>query len=292
MGLHSVYFMGHSRFFIIFWVSYFIYFLSRVLYPIGFNVTHLFEYILGITYQFILFSFLVGLHFYIQKDRLNQIKKMEDWKNETKKRIFLERELIALEERETILADIHDNVGGRLLEIDLLISRLEESEKNNSLILNIKNNISNTIHNLKNRILELEDMDLLRKDLYWGLKNYLVRRYSVKEREISFIVENDFLEYQNKFTSQYRKMLLEIIQEIVNNDLRYGYGDARWKFCMKSITQNRFISLSLETLSNYSEAESNGRGMKILESRIQKAGGQIYIHYHSGHFNIEVDLGI
>jgi signal transduction histidine kinase len=292
MGLHSVYFMGQSRIFLIFWLSYFLYFLSRIIYPIGFEVLNPFEYILGIIYQFILFCFLVLFHFYIQKDRLNQIKKMEDWKNETKKRIFLERELIALEERETILADIHDNVGGRLLEVDLLISRLEESEKNNSLIFIIKNKISNTIYTLKNRILELEDMDLLRKDLYWGLKNYLVRRYSVKEREISFFVDEDLLEYQNKFTSQYRKMLLEILQEIVNNDLRYGYGEAKWKFCMKSITQDKFLSLSLETLSYYSESEPNGRGMKILESRIQKAGGQIYIYYHSGLFNIEVDLGI
>ena len=288
---HAIYLVGNIIYYIFLYIIYFIYFFLRVTNTEFLNAP-IYMYYIALIYQVVIYLFFFVVAIFLFRDRYNQIKKNIDWKKDIRKRIILERELISLEERESILADIHDNVGGKLIEINLLISRLESEGNQSKEILNIKEKIGSTIDMLKNRIIEMEDVDFIRRDLYWGLKNYLVRRYSLNEREIDFQVSDTVILFQDKIKNQFRKLLYEILQEVVNNDLKYGYGTPIWNFFLSEKNGKKIFNFKLKTNSLFKNHNNGGKGNLILQNRIFKAGGTIDVMNNDKSLSIEVELGL
>lgn len=287
----SVFFIGRTRYFIMQYMLYFIYFFVRIKFVKNLKAEY-FLYYVGLIYQMMIFLFLLGFHYFLFIERYNQIRRNNIWKRETKKRILLERELITFEERELILADIHDTVGGKLIELKLLIERLEKKFFTIPEIQLIKNSLLSTIELLKNKVMSLEEVDFIKKDIYWGLKNYLVRRYSVNEREIFLEVGDALTYYREKIDTKHIRILYQVLQEIINNDLKYGYGSPYWFFSLITRDKNQYLSFKLNTSSKYSEVQSKGRGWKILELRVKKAGGNMALFRENESFSIhgEIDL--
>lgn len=274
MYFQSNYYIGKSRYFILQYIFYFLYFFLRINFSKILNAS-IFTYYTGLIYQFMIFSFFLGYHFYMFIERYNQIQKSIRWRQDTKKRIFLERELISFEERELIFGDIHDTVGGRLIELKLRIEGLEKKYGKVLDFQKLKMGIADTIEILKNRVLGLEEVDFIRKDMYWGLKNYLVRRYSVIEREIIFTLGTALVQYSEKIDLKTTRVLYQLLQEIVNNDLKYGIGSPEWKFDLMTIPEGLYLTFELRTRSRYANRSTGGRGWRILELRVKKVGGSI-----------------
>lgn len=274
MFFQSNYQIGKSRYFIIQYISYFFYFAIRVNYSTNLNANN-FMYYTGLLYQIMIFLFFLGYHYFLFLERYEQIQKSIRWRRETKKRIYLERELVFFEERDLIFADIHDTLGGRLIELKLRIEGLEGKFGTKQEFQRLKSGIIETIELLKNRVLSLEEVDFIRNDLYWGLKNYLVRRYSVIEREIKFTLGLDLQNYKDKIDLKSTRVLYQLLQEIVNNDLKYGVEVPEWIFDLRSKEKIKYLTFGLRTKSKYAHRSTGGRGWKILELRVRKAGGSI-----------------
>ena len=101
------------------------------------------------------------------KSELEKLK----WEKETEK---IKQELEIIEEREKIFADIHDNLGGKLLDLSFQLNRIQEDAIiPSSTKEKIKNTINSVLKGLRNRLLIFEDMKKIEENFAVGLQIFL-----------------------------------------------------------------------------------------------------------------------
>ena len=106
-------------------------------------------------------------------------------------------------------------------------------------------------------------MEKIEENFLEGMQNFLIRRYSLVNRKIQFEANSDFqtLCIDKSICIQ----LLNIFQELVNNDLKYGVGKTIWKL---SLADN-MLFLQLQSITVWENKQfSSGNGHKTIQSRV------------------------
>ncbi|MBP9889184.1 MAG: hypothetical protein KBF93_23015 [Leptospiraceae bacterium] len=273
-------------------------------------------YILGVTsyygntYLLGYFGFFIGMVFASGEEYFQSRKKLEEYsknlekiilektvqiekKNkalfeEEKKIINLEKQNAINKERESIFADIHDNLGGKLLDLSIQLNNIQ---LNRPIRLDVKAKISERINEvlkgLRNRLLAFEDMEKIEENFLEGMQNFLIRRYSLVNRKIQFEANSDFqtLCIDKSICIQ----LLNIFQELVNNDLKYGVGKTIWKL---SLADN-MLFLQLQSITVWENKQfSSGNGHKTIQSRVDILNGKYLQQINNGEYQAELKIPI
>jgi len=144
---------------------------------------------------------------------------------------------------------------------------------------------------LRERISIAEDYEMLPKEYFLGLQLMLLRRYSNAKRELEFRVDEKLKEVlQNQEFTKIRMTLFAVIQEVVNNDLKYGNGKSNWSIGFSEKSKNS-LSLNIETNTNYTGYRfSSGHGEINIKNRIKSFHGILSININNNNFNLIITM--
>lgn len=197
----------------------------------------------------------------------------------------------ALEEaRKRFFRNVHDHIGGRLVDMKLLARELAQEERpRREVLADLDQQITDTMEHLRDAIRSSEEEALLRKDFVSGLRLVLMRRYQNAGRMVLF-------ESDERFESALRQPgidrllsgLYAVITEIVTNDLKYGFGKAHWSFGW-----DEQLRVRLRTGSRFVIARNpTGFGTGNIISRVAELGGTVTSDLHDGEFVIAIAISI
>ncbi len=208
---------------------------------------------------------------------------------EQEKRMAIERDLALAHEREKVFVDFHDHFGHllnnlkkKIREIALLkaYSRKKVSELESISDLLIKN--------FRSRLLSLEDMDVLRKDFINGLRLLIFRRYEAANRDTYFFCnEKDAETINQKILLNSKETIYKVAREIINNDLKYGYGKSEWSF--KNMDSEILISFSARSTYKTDKIAS-GFGMRNITAQIGNLGGSFHSYQDKSIYRIAIRI--
>lgn len=206
---------------------------------------------------------------------------------EEKKVIQMEKENTIKQERENIFADIHDNLGGKLLDLSFQLKALQpNSVLSESSSILLQNRIQEVMKGLRSRLLAFEDIKKFEENFENGLHFFLIRRYYPSGRNIEYVFssnDNDFIMNKN-----YNSNFLNILQELVNNDLKYGRGTAVWKIGF----EDGFLRIQLRSATVSETNESRGNGYHTLRRRSELIGADFSDSIEDGFYSAELKLRI
>ncbi len=206
---------------------------------------------------------------------------------EEKKIIELEKESTIKQERENIFADIHDNLGGKLLDLSFQLKSLQpNSVLSESSSLLLQNRIQDVLKGLRSRLLAFEDIKKFEESFEDGLHFFLIRRYYPSNRSIDYVFnteKNDFIINKN-----YNSNFLNILQELVNNDLKYGRGTASWKISL----ENGLLKIEMKSATVTEKSESKGNGHHTIRRRSELIGAEFSDRIEDGFYSAELTLKI
>jgi signal transduction histidine kinase len=189
----------------------------------------------------------------------------------------LERSREALEtQRRQIEANLHDSLGGNLTDIKLALESLLRGNLTHSLKIDIKRldaRVAGTIASLRTELLFLEDLQLAMKDLVSGLNLILLRRYQMTRKPVEITITNETrdnsrrIEELGRLSHETKLELCLMVQELCNNNLKYGVGTANWRIQVapKEIT----ITLDANTRANRKKS-ANGLGNSAISDRAER----------------------
>lgn len=167
----------------------------------------------------------LGYLLYKQQKLKNEQLQKENMLKEALHEIATQNQL--QEQRLQISRDLHDNIGSQLT---FIISSLDNikyalKEKNETLtnkIKGISNFTANTIYELRDTIWAMNKSNISFEDLHTRINNFIINaKESSKDVKFHFTV-NKSLEEKHLFTSVEGMNLYRIIQEAVNNSLKYA----------------------------------------------------------------------
>ncbi|WP_246052985.1 response regulator [Leptospira semungkisensis] len=174
--------------------------------------------------------------------------------------------------RQRINIDLHDHLGGKLTDLKFLSEELlANGNRDEPIFKKINEAVNQSIHILREQMLKIEDLGLLSENFITGINLVLLRRYSDVEREMEFQCQDELLQFfetQRNETSIVE--LYSIVNEITNNDLKYGQGVSKWNFYI----ENQEIAVYMRSESVYHlQKHKTGRGTENLIYRISGLGG-------------------
>ncbi|MFA8299686.1 MAG: sensor histidine kinase [Hyphomicrobiales bacterium] len=222
-----------------------------------------------------MFILAVGIFFFfvtykkrllIKELELNKIKVIHN--NELLKHSIKSQE----KERKRIAKDLHDEIGGSLSAIHLLISFLEKQQPKEyqDNFIEIKDSISDTINNVRRISRNLLPASLERFGLLDSLSE-LINRIA-KSRVISIALyysDEPFRFDRDKEVAVYR-----IIQELINNALKHSEGQ-NIDIKLKMIKNHLIFSVSDNGKGfDSNNKNSSGFGLYSIESRIELLDGK------------------
>lgn len=176
--------------------------------------------------------------------------------------------------RQRINIDLHDHLGGKLTDLKFLSEELMHSIRSEKDIpQKIHETVNQSIEILREQMLKIEDLGLLSENFITGINLVLLRRYSNAERDLEFHCEEDlriFFEGERNENSVVE--LYSIVNEITNNDLKYGKEVTKWNFKV----EDREIVTEMRAKSVYHlKKHRTGRGTENLIHRISGLEGKM-----------------
>lgn len=205
-----------------------------------------------------------------------------------KERAVLERENAVLVERENIFSDIHDNLGGKLLDLSFMLAGLSEDRP---LDAESKKELHSSVldvqKKLRSRLLEFEDRNTIEKNFSTGLRLFLSRRYFSAERRLNFESETDI--EKSPLRTEDLNHFLSIIHELASNDLKYGTGISFWKV---HLDQNRMRILLESDTAWETDQEASGKGHSTIKKRAEIIHSEFKEERTSGKYKAELILSI
>lgn len=177
----------------------------------------------------------------------------------------------AARERERMNADLHDHLGGSLIDLQLMNEQaLEEGGHEREALERMYAKIGEVIRILRNDMLGLEDLALLEENFLEGIQLILLRRYVEAGRELDFQIDATPPPRIGPDRSQ---ILHAVLTEVANNDLKYGSGPALFRF-----RSGERILIEFESRSHYRlETHGTGRGTAGMIRRLSEIGGRLQI---------------
>ncbi|WP_245667216.1 ATP-binding protein [Leptospira tipperaryensis] len=177
--------------------------------------------------------------------------------------------------RQKINIDLHDHLGAKLIDLKFLSEELLSGtiEPNRNLFEKIHGTVNQSIGMLREQMLKIEDLNLVSENFITGVNLVLLRRYSDAGREIDFQCEDELLEIFESHKDEASLMeFFGIINEVTNNDLKYGKGISIWNFSLK----DKEIRMDMRSESGYKLTNNrSGRGTENLIERIVKLDGKM-----------------
>ncbi|WP_232371710.1 ATP-binding protein [Leptospira ainazelensis] len=177
--------------------------------------------------------------------------------------------------RQKINIDLHDHLGAKLIDLKFLSEELLSGsiEPDRHLFEKIHGTVNQSIGMLREQMLKIEDLNLVSENFITGVNLVLLRRYSDAGREIDFQCEDELLAVFDSHKDEASLMeFFGIINEVTNNDLKYGKGISNWNFSLK----DKEILMNMSSASGYKLANNrSGRGTENLIERIAKLEGKM-----------------
>ena len=137
---------------------------------------------------------------------------------------------------------------------------------------------------LRNRLLVYDDIQKIEKNFSEGLELFLVRRYSLADRKIQLSFAPFFGD--NSIPKEKVPLLINVITELVNNDLKYGFGVSKWSINLNQ----KFLSFHMLANTNWNSLLNQTRnGHLTIRKRIdilnavfmEEVNGSLYSFYLS-----------
>jgi two-component system, NarL family, sensor kinase len=192
-------------------------------------------------------------------------------------------EVNALEkDRKRMANDLHDELSPMVAAIKMGINNFELSSPGNSLLLEKTNDI---INNLSLRMREISfnlmPSTLLRKGLKRALEELASHINSNSSLRVQLLIEDIS---DHSFPEEKEVNIYRIMQEIVHNTLKHAHAG---KLKIRMYRDKKYLvitSLDDGTGFNYEKLlkESNGLGLKSIESRVDLLDGEVTVESKEG----------
>ncbi|MCB1305962.1 MAG: hypothetical protein KDK37_16855, partial [Leptospiraceae bacterium] len=143
---------------------------------------------------------------------------------------------------------LHDSLGSRLTDLRILADRLNSEASHGSEQLAAE--IQETISLLHDCIAETDESSALTEDLSLGIEEHIVRRYTRAGRKI----RRTFFREPRGLAPGAAEELFRTVQELVTNDLKYGFGSSEWQLS----TEGSALLLSVKAASKYESSGAAG----------------------------------
>ncbi|RHX90783.1 ATP-binding protein [Leptospira stimsonii] len=192
--------------------------------------------------------------------------------------------------RQKINIDLHDHLGAKLIDLKFLSEELLSGtiEPNRNLFEKIQGTVNQSIGMLREQMLKIEDLNLVSENFITGVNLVLLRRYSDAGREIEFQYNDELLEIFDSYKDEASLMeFFGIINEVTNNDLKYGKGVSNWNFSLK----DKEIRMRMSSESAYKLTNGrSGRGTENLIERIVKLDGRMEMALLQNIYSIDLKI--
>lgn len=183
------------------------------------------------------------------------------------------------EQRLRISRDLHDNIGAQLTFIISSIDNLKYgftdiSEKLNTKLSGISRFTSQTIYELRDTIWAMNKESITYDDLKARIANFIEQAKNASERtQFNFNIE-DNVDQSHVFTSVEGMNMYRIIQEAVNNALKYALAD-KIEVNISREKNQYHIEIS-DNGKGYDPASTEmGNGLNNMKKRSREIGGDI-----------------
>lgn len=187
----------------------------------------------------------------------------------------LESSRKALEsQRKQIEANLHDSLGGNLTDIKLGLEALEKDARARTIkkdIQRLDHRVAGTIASLRTELLFLEDLQMAVDDFISGINLILLRRYQMAKRPVEIRISNQTreegtnIERKGLLTNEVKLELCMMLQELCNNNLKYGALSPVWQIEMNATR----LEISLTGKSRGMKTNA-GKGTETLRRRADK----------------------
>jgi signal transduction histidine kinase len=225
---------------------------------------------------------LIGYLFYGQQKLKNrQLQKESELKNALAK---IETQNQLQEQRLRISRDLHDNIGSQLTFIISSIDNLKFGlEGTSNTVTNklekISDFTSQTIYELRDTIWAMNKTDILVEDLQARISNFIDKANLASNVDFQFILDHAHLK-ETSFTSVEGMNMYRIIQEAVNNALKYSEASLIKVQLAKAKTaeKNRFHLFIIDNGKGFDmEKAIFGNGIANIKKRANELGGTVKI---------------
>jgi|TARA_R100000479_G_scaffold21607_1_gene8268 signal transduction histidine kinase len=225
-------------------------------------------------------AFLLGLLGYLfynqQKLKNRQLKKEGELKTALAK---IETQNRLQEQRLRISRDLHDNIGAQLTFIISSIDNLKfglknATQKTKDKLTNISSFTSQTIYELRDTIWAMNKESITFEDLQARITNF-INQASAASKGVDFTFQvSETISTEHTFTSVAGMNIYRIIQESVNNALKYA--DANNISVAISEEQNKFLITISDNGKGFNITEiQQGNGLNNMKKRAQDLEGNI-----------------
>ncbi|NCO63887.1 MAG: tetratricopeptide repeat protein [Flavobacteriales bacterium] len=235
--------------------------------------------IIGLVILAVVLSFLGYLLYNQQKLKHIQLKKESELKEAL---IKIETQNKLQEQRLRISRDLHDNIGAQLTFIISSIDNLQYGFKiNNEKLTNKLSNISaftkETIYELRDTIWAMNKSKISFEDLQVRTSNFVDKANSIsKDTNFEFILDRSITN-QTVLTSIQGMNIYRIIQEAVNNSLKYSEAK-NIKVAFKKLENTLQISITDDGKGFDIETVEMGNGLNNIKKRAHDISAIININ--------------
>lgn len=221
-----------------------------------------------------LYSILINAKKELEKQVEEQSRKMQ---MQQQSLIQMERSLAAKKERESILSDIHDELGQRVFDLKMLAKRIQtdlpENNPNSALLLESTESI---LKGLRSKVQSSDDIQLMNENFSLGIRTFLFHRYELHNRQIILDLQEEALDWieTNRF---FQQQFIQMLREVTSNDLRYGSRERETEMHIRMNNNKLFVDfVSMSTYINSLEKKlRKSRGSESLLMRVSKLHGKI-----------------
>ncbi|MDH5656904.1 MAG: response regulator, partial [Spirochaetia bacterium] len=184
--------------------------------------------------------------------------------------------------------DLHDHLGAHLLDMEIMLNKINKQSTVESETVNDLNESFNNIKtSIRQRIDWSNDLFQMKNDFFSGIRTALIRRYAASDRFILFKL-NFKPEKKTVFSTANRagENLIAVILEIASNDLKYGFGKSIYN--LDIIDSKLHFSFSASTLLD--TAGKNGHGKGNIQKRILEIGGSVSEEIRDRRYSLEFEI--
>lgn len=222
---------------------------------------------------------LLGYLLYSQQKLKNRQLKKEGELKTALARIETQNKL--QEQRLRISRDLHDNIGAQLTFIISSIDNLkfgfsDISEKLSQKLTGISNFTSQTIYELRDTIWAMNKENITFEDLQARIANFIEHAKNASDKtDFSFNIDKN-VDESHIFSSVEGMNIYRIIQEAVNNSLKYASADETEVNISKK-ENHCIIEIADNGIGFDQDATELGNGLNNMKKRAREINGSLHI---------------
>ncbi|TGL31500.1 hypothetical protein EHQ52_16340 [Leptospira koniambonensis] len=172
------------------------------------------------------------------------------------------------DEREAITRDLHDYLGAKVTDLNLLVRSIQGYKSGDTdALLQLEKLSEDIFKGIREITASMADVKLISEDIWSGIRVLLLRRYGNAGRKVRFTREG---EENFNIDTEKAEQILGIVTEICSNDLKYGSGTSHWIFSPKKDS----IEISIRTHTNFQEMRIGSKGNKTIQFRTSAINGE------------------